>query len=355
MIRTNRFTPRDLLRAGILLGLSLGAAFSSSADPGVVEGMSGSDTGEVSVRYRCEDLDCVFEAVVSETLRPDVIEYEWNLGDGTTLQTTDARLRHRWGEAGPKFVSLSVHDRYCDVFAADASLSVSTTASPPDTLSPQSVRLGQDSTRAVPEPLQGATVDGKIFAFVEPPREAHRVVFRLSGPKVRNRRLRVEWDAPFDLAGGSVASAQPFDTRKLADGAYRLQVIVVYRDRSSERVFVDFEVRNRSAVPELVVSSSADRVGSDALVGTVVAGEVYLQLSGAEDARSVRFFLDDPTRNDKPLKIDWRAPWDVKGGSARRATPFDTRQLPNGRHVLSAEIVDSATPRVVHASFTVAN
>lgn len=427
MIRTHRLQPRrPVAICGPLLALAgLGLAATVHADPTLVEGLSGSGWDPVRVGYRCESLDCRFEAVLDTTLQGDVVEYEWRFDDGEPVTTAEAFAAHVWAEPGDHRVTLSVYDRYCELFVAEASFrtlvpesapsgtdvpagtdtaadadapGAASPAVPSPLLSGASVRLGQDERRADAVALQGATLSGDAYVFVEALEGATEVAFVLSAPSLDARTIRVERQAPYDLGGGTVDVARAFDTRRFADGTYRLEVVASYADARTERAAVDFALRNdpegsltdapangagtetvaggstgaadeptsgaalpaaadaeASATTELVFSASADRRASESLAGATLGGRVYPYLRGAEGARSVRFFLDDPSLAGKPVQVERRAPWDAMGGTRRRANALDTSRLANGRHVLSAEIVDAGASYVVHAGFEVAN
>lgn len=379
MARASQSSTCGVINTGVVLGWLFGSAVSFQAGADVVEGVTGTGAQEVSIRYRCDGLDCDFEAVLDERMRTDAIEYEWRLEDGNTVTAAGSKFAHSWSVAGSQLVSLSVTDRYCDLYVAEASLQISaseSTSDDSDSLSRASVRLGQEATRSMSEPLEGTTVSGDAYIFVEALPRTGTVEFRLSGPELDTRTLRVERNAPYDLAGGSVDLARPFDTRDLTDGIHRLDVVASYENGSTESVSVDFDVRNNASDPveekpsgddsgdlvdsnrtdgELVFSTRSNRVNSQRLAGAELRGNVYLHLAGVEDASSVRFFLDDPSLDGQPRKVEWHHPWDLMGGTPKRAVPFDTQELDNGQHFLSAEIVVSGKTHVVHASFTVAN
>ena len=410
MIPWNRWTERGTSGRIIVAGLLAfsGGTGSAHAAEAVVEGISSTPEGAqfANIRYRCEGQSCLFEAVLEGVSSGDVTEYEWRFDDGHTVSTATPVLTHDWAEPGPQSLELMVHDQYCDPLVAEAffttlapvSGSVADQPRSEERLTPTSVRLGQDATRIVSEPLGGTTIGGEIFVFVEALEGAERVVFRLIGSD-GVRDLRVEWLAPFDLAGGSTSSANPFDTRRFADGAYRLEVAAKYADGSSETVSPDFHIRNEApvqvaegpsgetpqdtsmddanepstgaanpdgsdvtAVPDtsgdgtgaLLFSSRADRTGGKSLDGASVDGRIYPYLDGAEGADSVRFFLDDPTFEGDPLQVEYRAPWDAMGGSFELARPLDTGRLSVGQHVLSAKVAAAGETFAMHASFVVA-
>ena len=413
--RRDRSVARGRSAAAALAGalLAAGSVDAAHAAGDVVEGVS--DTPEdaqfVNVRYRCDGPSCRFDAVLDGVANADVTEYEWRFGDGRTVSTTSPSVTHEWQAPGEQSLTLAVHDQHCDPLLAEASFTTRPSSTPAPTepgsgggadaaggaLTAASVRLAQDARRTVSEPLGGSPLSGSIFVFVDAPADTASVAFRLVGSSIGVRNLRVERIAPFDLASGSVSSARPFDTRTLADGAYRLDVAARYADGRTDNVSVDIEVRNATPEPvaetpgpvaeapvepapdanepptgaaspatpdapdasdatdaTLVFSRRSDRRRDRALAGAVLKGRVYPYLKGAAGADSVRFFIDDPGLTGRPVKVERSAPWDVAGSRSRhRAQPVDTRRLSTGRHVLSAEIRDAGRAYVVHASFRV--
>ena len=55
------------------------------------------------------------------------------------------------------------------------------------------------------------------------------------------------------------------------------------------------------------------------------------------------------------MKVEKYVPWDASGGSVSRASPFSTKTLKNGQHVLSVRIVEGGESHVMHASFSIDN
>jgi hypothetical protein len=70
----------------------------------------------------------------------------------------------------------------------------------------------------------------------------------------------------------------------------------------------------------------------------------------------VRFRLDDPLGKRPPHQVEGVVPWDFGATVGGRPQPFDTRDLADGLHTISAEIVlADGTHRIVHARFLVDN
>ena len=77
-----------------------------------------------------------------------------------------------------------------------------------------------------------------------------------------------------------------------------------------------------------------------------VSGSIFVFVTSEEAATRVRFFLDhaddlleDPQLGGTPYSVDMEAPYDFTGTAADgSAQPFDTAQLPNGPHMITAAI-----------------
>jgi hypothetical protein len=80
----------------------------------------------------------------------------------------------------------------------------------------------------------------------------------------------------------------------------------------------------------------------------------YIFVAGANGARLVRFYLDDPGRRRPPLRVDDRPPFDLAGSRGDgRARPFDLRRLTQGAHTLVAVIERRGRPaQVLRARFS---
>jgi hypothetical protein len=108
---------------------------------------------------------------------------------------------------------------------------------------------------------------------------------------------------------------------------------------------------------DLLVSSSADRSAASPLLGKALNGNIYVFVSPESGINQVRFYLDDPNRTRSPIKTENSAPWDFAGtasGSARNALPYNTDNLADGQHTITAAVTKSAGGTdVITASFTV--
>lgn len=119
-----------------------------------------------------------------------------------------------------------------------------------------------------------------------------------------------------------------------------------------------------SAHAALQVSTEPTRLQSRPLAGRIVANNIFVFVTASAEVARVRFFLDhpsqlleDPQVAGQPRAVDAEAPYDFAGTAAdarRSARPFDTRQLANGAHTLTAAIdLKGGGTEVVSARFRV--
>jgi hypothetical protein len=101
------------------------------------------------------------------------------------------------------------------------------------------------ANRAGPRALDGATVQGSIAVFSSPDvPEIDRVLFWLDKPTMSGSPRRSEGTAPYDFAGGTVASATLFDTRTIGNGAHTITARVQFVDGTSLVLHASFSVAN---------------------------------------------------------------------------------------------------------------
>lgn len=107
-----------------------------------------------------------------------------------------------------------------------------------------------------------------------------------------------------------------------------------------------------SSAQDLRLDRDPDRIGSTDLAGATVAGNMYVFLGGdLTGIQRVEFRVDN-----RAVNTDRSAPWDLVGGNAGAAQPFDTRSLTDGAHSVSAIITFSnAQSATVTDSFVVNN
>lgn len=120
----------------------------------------------------------------------------------------------------------------------------------PDESTSGTLMVSLSSDRSAAFPLDRAVVDGAIYVhFV--PATGHDVVevrFFLDEAVESGRPLQVESIAPFDLVGGTVGAANPFDTSSLVDGPH--DMVTEWRTASGAigRVLASFTVANGRGV-----------------------------------------------------------------------------------------------------------
>jgi hypothetical protein len=105
----------------------------------------------------------------------------------------------------------------------------------------------------------------------------------------------------------------------------------------------------------LLVSISSDRANPRALGNARLTGNAYIFLrSKVADVRRVSYYVDDPLRQKRPLRVTSRSPFDLRGQSpSGKAYPFSIDKLDGGRHVVTAIVeLKNGKERIVKASFT---
>jgi Purple acid Phosphatase, N-terminal domain/Calcineurin-like phosphoesterase len=109
---------------------------------------------------------------------------------------------------------------------------------------------------------------------------------------------------------------------------------------------------------DLMLSLSSSRTNPALLGGRTVSGNIYVFSVPETGVSQVRFYVDDPNRNNTPYIVEARPPYDLAGtnSNTRLANPFNTRTLANGTHTVTAAIDHSAGgTEVITSSFTVQN
>ena len=381
-----------MIAFGTLIGSLTVAVIPSYAAEPLTEGISdsGPDAERVKVWYRCDGTACEYEAVLDQQLSDDAIEYHWEFSDGKDIITTDPMSSHTWATHGSKTATLSVYNEFCELFAGEAQFSIpdpsvvvvgtdpeGVDGEPPQpdpvgalpvengTLSSSMVLAGQNTLRSISEPLEGISLSGDAFIYIDSIENASRVAFELVNSDSNTVFSRAESTRPYDLAGGSAIEARPFDTRDFDDGSYRLSVAATFENGQKEYLVVAFNIANTTepepttgaAMPSsmLVVSNRSNRSRSLSLAGATVDGNVYVSLTGDDNVNSVEFYLNDVSLQGRPVQVENTAPWDAFGGSRKKARAFNTRTFENGQHVLSAKVIGSDETYIVHSSFMIDN
>jgi acid phosphatase type 7 len=109
--------------------------------------------------------------------------------------------------------------------------------------------MSSSSNRSNPAPLASKSVAGKIYVFTTPDIGVDRVRFYLDDPNMSGTPRKVERNAPYDFAGGTVSTANPFDTTSVSDGSHTITAAVVLTTGGTEVVHATFTVANESGTP----------------------------------------------------------------------------------------------------------
>lgn len=200
-------------------------------------------------------------------------------------------------------------------------------------------------------------ITGTVYIFAVPSETPDRVRFYIN-PTEQPLPARTEQVTPYDLGGTqSNGSAGSFDTESLDDGVHTLLVIAEYGDGANASVEVQFTIEQPEVSPEvdyqLLVSDSANRSGATALDGAELDDAAYIFVSPADHVEAATFYLDDPARASAD-RVDAAAPFDLVGGGASVALPFEIDDLSSGDHALTVVLTRSdGTTTEAHATFSI--
>jgi hypothetical protein len=220
------------------------------------------------------------------------------------------------------------------------------------------------NTRASAGALSGATLSGSRYVFLTPATGVSKVQFWLDNPNATGTPRHTESGAPWDFAGGTATTANPFDTRTVGDGTHSITAVVTLSTGSKVTVTNSFIVANNTTTSlssgtgtyTLVVSSSNTRTSAAPLAGSALSGNRYIFLTPATGVSQVRFWLDNPGATGTPRHTESASPWDFAGGTATTANAFDTRTVANGSHTVTAAVTLSTGSTVTFTSnFNVSN
>jgi hypothetical protein len=241
--------------------------------------------------------------------------------------------------------------------------------------------------RSSPTGLAGETHGGAIHVFATSTvTGVSRVRFWLNDPQRTGTAYRSEAAAPWDFAGGTTTTANPYDTARLADGPH--SITAVFSTATGTHVTTETFTVDNTPDPEpeptpeptpepvptpgpepapappptkgkgpkkrqvtlladldggavaLRVSAERGQRRSRALDGATLSGRTYVFAPTLAPVVRVRFFLDE-----RPDATPFRT------GRA----PLDTRRLRNGRHTITAVLQSLTGSTTVTARFRVAN
>jgi large repetitive protein len=141
------------------------------------------------------------------------------------------------------------------------------------------------------------------------------------------------------------------DPAGLAVGTYKATLTVSAAGYVSDTLPVELTVQGK-----LLVSASADRSSARPLEHEEVWSTIYIFVKPDSGISEVSFFIDDPSMTGLPDRIETLSPWDLAGGTASAANPFDTTTLTDGTHTITARIKASAGgTHTVASTFSVIN
>jgi hypothetical protein len=113
------------------------------------------------------------------------------------------------------------------------------------TPTPTTLRFSYQADRSGPVALNGATVSGPVYVFTAPDRATTtRVRFYVDDIGRVRSPYRTESNPPYDLGGGSVTAASPFQTTSLTNGSHTLTAVVDDSASTAEVVTATFTVAN---------------------------------------------------------------------------------------------------------------
>lgn len=212
--------------------------------------------------------------------------------------------------------------------------------------------FSRSASRVSPTVLDGQTLTGAFYIFVDPPTGASVVEFFLDDDAMARAPLKREGIAPFDFNGtANDGSAIAWDPAGLADGSHSIVARVTLTAGGTEVLRATLAKGSYS----VVVSAAADRSGAVPLAGAALSGNRFIFTRPDTDVTRVDFFLDDPTQARAPLKQENAAPFDFAGTAASGgANPWNSSSLSAGAHTISARVTRSnGTSVVLNASFQV--
>ena len=276
--------------------------------------------------------------------------------------------------------------------------------------------LSLSSNRSNAVSLAGQTVGGNIYVFVSPESGASRVSFYLDNPSATGTPLWTETNPPWDFAGGTVSTANPYDTAKLSNGSHSITAAITLTAGGTTTTTATFTVNNggsptatktatsgpaatttptrtpttapvATATPTrtattapvatatqtrtpvaaptatptsssytLMLSLSSNRSNPAPLGGQTVGGNIYVFVRPESGASRVSFYLDNPTASGSPTWSESNPPWDFAGGTVSAANPYNSANLFNGSHSITAAITfTSGGTMTTTSNFTVNN
>ncbi len=104
---------------------------------------------------------------------------------------------------------------------------------------------------------------------------------------------------------------------------------------------------------DLLVSTSSNRSNAVRLDGWSGTGDIYAFVKPETGISRIRFFVDDPYMKGSPYQVESYTPYDLSGGSAAAANPFDSSRLSSDWHTITASIeLSGGGSKVANAVFS---
>jgi N-acetylneuraminic acid mutarotase len=230
-------------------------------------------------------------------------------------------------------------------------------ASVPAHAASAAIMVSSSPTRSAAVPLQATTRSGALYVFTTPDTAVSKVSFWLDNPSRTGAPVHIENTAPFTFTGDTASGSNPWDSTKVVNGSHTITAQLVIGGNSVV-VSATFNVFNANQPPPasyvLQVSTKADRSAPIPLAGSTVAGPAFVFVPASPGITRVAFFVDDALRSKLPYHVENSGPWDLAGTAVSLgANPWQTGALPDGPHVLSADVTGPSGVSHLNASFTV--
>lgn len=170
------------------------------------------------------------------------------LDPGKGGQTLDQLRLDASAAEGTYAVGVELQDtKTGNLLFVDAKLNTFTVRKKPATA--YSLSLSKSSNRSNPVGLEGETLSGGVYIFLNPGSGAKQVRFYLDNPSAAGTPAQTENGAPYDFAGGSAEAANAYDTTKLANGTHTITAAIDLSSGGTSTVTSTFAVNNGTAPP----------------------------------------------------------------------------------------------------------
>jgi N-acetylneuraminic acid mutarotase len=163
-----------------------------------------------------------------------------------------------------------------------ATVAVSFVVAPEAPSSDYGVVVSSSADRSAPIALDGQTVAGNVFVFTSPDSGVSQVRFYVDDPGAVGAPFRTENLAPYDLSGGSLAAARPFDTTTLPDGEHSITAAIDKSGGGTDLVTATFIVSNNTPAPNDGWSTAlAMPVALGEVASGLIDGKIYVVGEGS--------------------------------------------------------------------------